>query len=64
MHISRLKWCINKVIPTIIVVTKQIINITNFHIVCRNIYNYFVYYQDHFILEYKRLSLSLNICCV
>ena len=58
MHISMLRWCVNKVICIIHIIEKQ----TSLQI-CISMSKYlsFVYYQGHFKLEYKCMYFSLNI---
>ena len=56
MHISMLRWCIKKVIRTIIVATKQI-RLQIIYIFYVEIL-LFVYYQGHLMLEYKCMNFS------
>ena len=50
MHISMVRWCINKIIRTINVVSKQIkLQICIF--MSKDLS--FVYYEGHFMFEYK-----------
>ena len=61
MHVSIIRWCINNTIRTIKVVKKQII-LQIFIFMSK--YLSFVYYQGHFMFEYKCMYFSKNIFSV